>query len=139
MNAPDQPTIPQAKHRLEPGGRFPDFVLPDRTGEKWGLYNNARGLGSVILLDSDETLRVGLRELAAAYEAARLDCVIVDGAAHDGVIWPTSLVDPQAAGFRRGVRDLCGRASGSAGARPLAILLDRNQRVLALSDEGDLA
>jgi len=139
MNASDQPAIPQARHRLEPGDRFPDFVLRDQAGEKWGFYNHARGLGTAIFFDSDQTLRAALRELAAAYEAARLDCVIVDGAAQDSAPWPTSLVDPQAAGFRHGVRDLCGRPSGPAGSQPLAILLDRNQRVLALSDEGDLA
>jgi predicted 2-oxoglutarate/Fe(II)-dependent dioxygenase YbiX len=68
----------------------------------------------------------------------RLDCLIVDGGTQDAVSLPCILADPSGR-FRQGLRAMSGHPSGPAGTRPLAILLDRNQRILALSDDGDLA
>jgi predicted 2-oxoglutarate/Fe(II)-dependent dioxygenase YbiX len=142
MNVATQPAMPQAQHRLEPGDRFPDFVLPDQTGAAWGLYGRAQGLATAVFLDSDEALRTSLRALAEAYQAAGLDGLIVDGSAQGAAPLPRILVDASGR-FRQGVRDLSGHPSATPdarpGARPLAVLLDRNQRVLALSDQGDLA
>jgi hypothetical protein len=138
MNVATQPATPRAQHRLEPGDRFPDFVLPDQTGAVWGLYGRAQGLATAIFLDSDDALRQSLRALAEAYQAAGLDCLIVDGSAQGAAPSPRILADASGR-FRQGVREISGHPSGAPDTRPLAFLLDRNQRVLALSDQGDLA
>jgi predicted 2-oxoglutarate/Fe(II)-dependent dioxygenase YbiX len=138
MNLTTQPAMPRVQHRLEPGDRFPDFVLADRAGAPWGLYQRAQGLATAIFLDSDEALRKSLQELAEAYQAARMDCVVIDGTAQDAAPSPRILADASGR-FRQGVREMSGHPSGPAGTRPLAFLLDRNQRILALSDEGDVA
>lgn len=138
MNLATQPAMPRAQHRLEPGDRFPDFVLADQTGAAWGLYQRAQGSATALFLDSDDALRTSLRELADAYRAARLDCVIIDGSAQGAAPSPAVLADSTGR-FRQGLREMCGQPSGPAGARPLAFLIDRNQRVLALSHQGDLA
>ena len=57
--------------------------------------------------------------------------------------WPTILAD-EAGRIRQSLREMTGRPSAPGAARPLAFLLDRNQRVLALADDtladdGDLA
>ena len=137
MNVASQSATPRAQHRLEPGDRFPDFVLPDQTGAVVGLYQRARGLGTVIFLDSDEPLRGSLRDLAEAYRAAKLDCLVVDGAAQGAA--PPCIVADATGRFRQGLREMSGYPSGTAGARPVAFLLDRNQRILASAGEGDLA
>jgi predicted 2-oxoglutarate/Fe(II)-dependent dioxygenase YbiX len=138
MNVATQPATPRGQHRLEPGDRFPDFILPDQTGTVWGLYGRAQGLATAVFLDSDDVLRTSLCALAEVYRAAGLDCAVVDGAAQDPAPWPRIVADASGR-FRQGLREMSGRPSGPAGARPLAFLLDRNQRILALSDDGDLA
>ena len=128
MNVSTQAAAPMAQQRLEPGDRFPDFGLPDHAGAVRSFYQRARGCGTAIFVDSDEALRATLQSAAEAYEAARLDRVVVDDRARDeGFV---SLADPTGR-FRQGVRGMVGRPSG-----PLAILLDRNQRILAVSDSG---
>jgi predicted 2-oxoglutarate/Fe(II)-dependent dioxygenase YbiX len=138
MNVAAQTAVPGARHRLELGDRFPDFALPDQAGMVRSLYQRARGLGMAIFLDGDEALRRSLRDLAGAYRAARLDCFLVDGSAQGADPSPCIFADASGR-FRQGVREMSGHPSGPAGARPLAFLLDRNQRILALSDQGDLA
>jgi predicted 2-oxoglutarate/Fe(II)-dependent dioxygenase YbiX len=135
MNVATHPVTPRGQHRLEPGDRFPDFILPDQTGTVWGLYGRAQGLATAVFLDSDDALRTSLRASAEAYRTAGLDCAIVDSAARDAAPWPRVLADTSGR-FRQGLREMSGHSSG---ARPLAFLLDRNQRILALSDDGDLA
>jgi predicted 2-oxoglutarate/Fe(II)-dependent dioxygenase YbiX len=136
MNLTTQSAMPMAaQHRLEPGDRFPDFGLPDQAGTVRSLYQRARGSGTAIFVDSDDALRAALRSAAEAYNAARLDSVIVDDRARD--VDSISLADPSGR-FRQGLRGMIGHPSGPAGPRPLAILLDRNQRILAVSAEGDL-
>ena len=136
MNLTTQSAMPMAQHRLEPGDRFPDFGLPDQAGTVRSLYQRARGSGTAIFVDSDDALRASLRALGDAYQAARLDSVIVDDSAGDAA--SINLADPSGR-FRQGLRAMVGHPSGPAGPRPLAILLDRNQRILSLSAEGDLA
>jgi predicted 2-oxoglutarate/Fe(II)-dependent dioxygenase YbiX len=135
MTAATQPANPQAHHRLEPGDRFPDFLLADQTGAVRAFNQRVRGLAVAIFLDSDGALRRSLRELAEAYRAAQLDCLVIDGAAQDADPWPRILAD-EAGRIRHGLREMSGHPTAG---RPLAFLLDRNQRVLALSNEGDLA
>ena len=136
MNLTTQSAMPMAQHRLEPGDRFPDFGLPDQAGTVRSLYQRARGSGTAIFVDSDNALRMSLRALGEAYQAARLDSVIVDDSARDAAA--INLADPSGR-FRQGLRAMVGRPSEPAGPRPLAILLDRNQRILSLSAEGDVA
>jgi predicted 2-oxoglutarate/Fe(II)-dependent dioxygenase YbiX len=134
MNVTTQSAMPMARHRLEPGDRFPDFGLPDHAGTVRSLYQRARGSGTAIFIDSDEALRGALQSMAEAYQAARLDSVLVDDRARD--VTSVSLADPTGR-FRQGLREMVGHSAGSAARRPLAILLDRNQRILAVSDTGD--
>ena len=136
MNLTTESAMPMARHELEPGDRFPDFGLPDQTGTVRSLYQRARGSGTAIFVDSDDALRASMRALADAYQAARLDSVIVDDSARDAA--SVNLADPSGR-FRQGLRAMVGHPSGPAGPRPLAILLDRNQRILSLSAEGGLA
>ncbi|MEZ5830786.1 MAG: 2OG-Fe(II) oxygenase [Dongiaceae bacterium] len=137
MNASVQTAPPGARYRLEPGDRFPDFALPDQVGTVRSLYQRARGMGMALFLDSDEGLRTSLRALAEEYQAARLDSFLIDANTQGVDAMPCVFADVSGR-FRQGVREMSGQASG-AGARPLAILLDRNQHILALSDQGDLA
>jgi predicted 2-oxoglutarate/Fe(II)-dependent dioxygenase YbiX len=136
MNLTTQSAMPMAQHRLEPGDRFPDFGLPDQAGTVRSLYQRARGSGTAIFVDSSDALRSSLRVLGDAYQTARLDSVIVDDSAGDAA--SVNLADPSGR-FRQGLRAMIGHPSGSSGPQPLAILLDRNQRILSLSVEGDLA
>jgi predicted 2-oxoglutarate/Fe(II)-dependent dioxygenase YbiX len=134
MSVTTQSPKPTAQHRLEPGDRFPDFGLPDHKGAVRSFYQRARGSGTAIFVDSDDALRTALQSAAEAYEAARLDRVVVDDRARaEGFV---SLADPTGR-FRQGLRGMVGRPSGGTGPRPLAVLLDRNQRILAVSDIGD--
>ena len=130
MNVTTHSAMPMAQCRLEPGDRFPDFGLPDHTGTVRSLYQRARGSGTAIFIDRDDALRASLQSMAEAYKAARLDSVVVDDRARDSD--STALADPSGR-FRQGLRAMVGHPAG-----PLAVLLDRNQRVLAVSAEGDL-
>lgn len=130
--------MPRARYRLEPGDRVPDFLLPDQTGAVRAFYLRVQGWAMAVFLDSDDTLRTSLRALADAYRAAQLDCLVIDDSAAGADPSPCILGD-EAGRIRQGLREMSGHPSGPAGARPLAFLLDRNQRILALSDEGDLA
>jgi predicted 2-oxoglutarate/Fe(II)-dependent dioxygenase YbiX len=93
-----------------------------------------RGLASVVFLDTDGALRASLRGLMNAYQAARLDCMAIEATAKDSEPWPIVLAD-EAGRIRQSLREMSGRA----GTQPLAFLLDRNQLILAIDDEGDLA
>ncbi|HEV8392368.1 MAG TPA: 2OG-Fe(II) oxygenase [Dongiaceae bacterium] len=131
-------SMPKARHRLEPGDRLPDFILADQTDAVRAFYQRVTGRGMVVFLDSTEALRQSLRDLAEAYQAAQLDCLAIDATAKDPNPLPCIVAD-EAGRIRQGLRDMSGHPAGAAGARPLAFLLDRNQCILALSDEGDLA
>ncbi|MEZ5830785.1 MAG: 2OG-Fe(II) oxygenase [Dongiaceae bacterium] len=132
------PTSPlSARHRLEPGDRFPDFVLADQNDTVRAFSQRARGWAMAILLDPNDALRGSLRMLADAYQAAELDCIMIDASARGAEPWPCVLAD-EAGRIRQSLREMCGQPT-DADARPLAFLLDRNQRVLALSEDGDLA
>ena len=133
------PPMPRAQHRLEPGDRFPEFMLADQTGAMRAFSQRVRGLAMAVFLDSSDALRQSLRGLADAYQAVELDCLAIDGAAESAEPWPTILAD-EAGRIRQSLREMTGRIA----ARPLAFLLDRNQRIIALTDDtladgGDLA
>jgi predicted 2-oxoglutarate/Fe(II)-dependent dioxygenase YbiX len=126
---------PPPQRRLGPGDRFPDFGLPDHVGMVRSYYQRAHGSGTAVFLDSDEALRASLRDLEGAYKDARLDRLVVDTVAENADGAPWILADASGR-FRQGVREMSGTA-GVAG--PVAFLLDRNQRVLAVASEGSLA
>jgi predicted 2-oxoglutarate/Fe(II)-dependent dioxygenase YbiX len=128
----------KAKHRLEPGDRFPDFMLADQTGMVSAFYIRVRGRGMAVFIDSDATLRRTLREFGDRYRSAQLDCLVIDGGASEADAEPRILKD-EAGRIRESVREMSGHPVGPGGARPLAFLLDRNQRILAVATEGDLA
>jgi predicted 2-oxoglutarate/Fe(II)-dependent dioxygenase YbiX len=135
------PAMPQAQHRLEPGDRFPEFMLADQTGAMRAFSQRVRGLATAVFLDSSEALRQSLRTLAESYQAAELDCLVIDGTAEGAEPSPTILAD-EAGRIRQSLREMAGRSA--AANRPLAFLLDRNQRIIALADDsladhGDLA
>jgi predicted 2-oxoglutarate/Fe(II)-dependent dioxygenase YbiX len=126
------PTMPRAQHRLEPGDRFPEFMLADQTGAMRAFSQRVRGLAMAVFLDSTDALRRSLRERADDYQAAALDCLAIDGAAESAEPWPTILAD-EAGRIRQSLREMTGRSAATGG--PLAFLLDRNQRIIALADE----
>jgi predicted 2-oxoglutarate/Fe(II)-dependent dioxygenase YbiX len=130
--------MPQARHRLEPGDRFPEFMLADQTGAMRAFSQRVRGLAMAVFLDSTEALRQSLRALADAYQDAALDCLAIDGTGEGAEPWPTILAD-EAGRIRQSLREMAGRAEAPGKARPLAFLLDRNQRILAVADAGDFA
>ncbi len=137
MEPPPIQTAPlQARHRLEPGDRFPDFLLADQTGAIRAFNQRVRGFATAVFLDIDHAMRASLRGLAEAYQAAELDCVVIDSDARGADLWPTMLADT-AGRIRQSLREMAGRPAASAG-RPLAFLLDRNQRVLAVGEDGNL-
>jgi predicted 2-oxoglutarate/Fe(II)-dependent dioxygenase YbiX len=128
------PPMPRAQHRLEPGDRFPEFMLADQTGAMRAFSQRVRGLATAVFLDSTDALRQSLRGLANAYQAADLDCLAIDGAAESAEPWPTILAD-EAGRIRQSLREMAGRSAAPGGARTLAFLLDRNQRILAIADD----
>jgi predicted 2-oxoglutarate/Fe(II)-dependent dioxygenase YbiX len=134
MNLAQPTATPPLQRRLTPGDRFPDFGLPDQAGMVRSLYQRARGSGTAVFLDSDEALRSSLHNLAGAYEAARLDWLVVDATAENAAQSPKILADASGR-FRQGIREMTGHPSGT---NPIAILLDRNQRILAIAAEGAL-
>ena len=135
-SAMSQP-MPRAQHRLEPGDRFPEFILADQTGAMRAFSQRVRGLAMAVFLDSTDALHQSLRALADAYQAASLDCLAIDATAAGAEPWPTILAD-EAGRIRQSLREMTGRPSSSGAARPLALLLDRNQHVLALADADDV-
>jgi predicted 2-oxoglutarate/Fe(II)-dependent dioxygenase YbiX len=138
MNVAPQPATPRARHRLEPGDRLPEFMLPDHTGVVRGFYQRTLGLGMAVFLDSDDALRQSLRDLAEAYQAAQLDCLTIDATAQYADSSLCILAD-ETGRIRQVLRELSGHSSGPASGGAIGFLLDRNQRILAVSNEGDLA
>jgi predicted 2-oxoglutarate/Fe(II)-dependent dioxygenase YbiX len=102
------------------------------------FYQRVRGTGMAVFLDSDEALRRSLRVRAEQYRAAQLDCLAIDATAPNTDPEPCILHD-EAGRIRQAVREMSGHPAGPGGVRPLAFLLDRNQRVVAIANEGDLA
>lgn len=130
----DADAILTARHaRLERGDRFPNFLLPDRTGAVRSLLERARGWGLAVFLDPDQPLIAALKELGRPYQAAELDCIVLDNDATDES--GLCILADRVGKIRASLRDMSGRPD----ARPLAFLLDRNQRVIAVESDGDLA
>lgn len=114
--------------RLEPGDRFPDFILPDQADKVRHFTERALGRGLLVLLDPDAATMSALTALATDYQAAELDRIAIDTSAAFDPGFP--LLADGVGKVRASLRDMCGRP----GARPLAFLLDRNQRILDLHD-----
>jgi predicted 2-oxoglutarate/Fe(II)-dependent dioxygenase YbiX len=131
------PRMPRPEHRLEPGDRFPEFTLADQSGAMRAFNQRVRGVAMAVFLDSTEALRQSLRALADGYQAATLDCLVIDRTAEGAEPWPTILAD-EAGRIRQSLREMAGRPASPGGACPLAFLLDRNQRILAIADDQDL-
>ncbi|HET6157567.1 MAG TPA: 2OG-Fe(II) oxygenase [Dongiaceae bacterium] len=126
-----------ARHRLEAGDRFPEFILADQSDTVRAFTQRARGYAMAVFLDTNDALRTSLRTLTDTYQSAQLDCVTIDASARGADPWPCVLAD-EAGRIRQSLRAMSGHPAGPA-PRPLAFLLDRNQRILALSDEDELA
>jgi len=127
----DPLTVPRSG--LEFGDRFPNFFLPDHTGAVRSFIERARGVGLAVFLDPDPALLAGLRETADSCRAAGLDCLVLD---RDASADPELLVLADSAGkVRASLRDMSARTD----AQPLAFLLDRNQRVIAIEGGARLA
>jgi predicted 2-oxoglutarate/Fe(II)-dependent dioxygenase YbiX len=137
MSATSQPPatgdMPRARHRLEPGDRFPEFMLADQTGAMRAFNQRVRGFGTLVLLDAGNAQLETLRGLEDAYQSAQLDCLVINADANVAAPWPPVLAD-EAGRIRHSLREMSGRPAKS----PLAFLLDRNQRILALHADGDL-
>jgi predicted 2-oxoglutarate/Fe(II)-dependent dioxygenase YbiX len=126
MTADGNRTLTAPRPELEPGDRFPSFFLPDSTGAVRSFVERARGAGLAVFLDPDAALLAAMRETAADYRAAELECLALDQEAHG---------DPDVAMLADGagkIRASLRRMSGHAEPGPLAFLLDRNQRVVAV-------
>lgn len=136
MTAATQTPMPQARHRLEPGDRVPDFILADQADMVRPFYQRVSGRGMAVFVDSTPALRQSLRDLREAYQAAELDCLVIDPSAAGAEPWPCTVAD-EAGRICKAFRDMTGY--GTPGGPPLGLVLDRNQRILALTDQGDLA
>lgn len=123
---------------LAPGDRFPNFMLPDQSGRAFSFLDRALGNAIVIVADIDDASLVAL-------ERANLKSISVDilalvpelpdraakRAARLGIGYPL-LAD--AAGQ---VRDQLRQMFGGGAAVPFAVLLDANQRVVAVKTDPD--
>ena len=126
-------TLEMPRFRLAAGDRFPDFVLPDQADKARHFSERASGRGLAIVLDPDAAVIAGLSALAAACDAAGLDRMAIGTSAGFDPGFP--LLADSAGKIRAGLREM----SGHPGSTPLAFLLDRNQRIIDLSDgEGQM-
>lgn len=121
-----------ARARLEAGDRFPEFTLPDQHGKLRYFTERARGEGLLLMLDPDQDALKALKSLTAEYAAARLDRMAIVASATFDPGFP--LLADGAGKIRASLREISGRVE----AAPLAFLLDRNQRILALRAGADL-
>ena len=133
MAGEDDRTLTAPRPELERGDRFPNFLLPDHTGAVRSFVERARGAGLAVFLDPDAALLAAIREAADAYRAAALECLALD---HEARSDPDVAMLADSAGK---IRASLRRMSGHAEAGPLAFLLDRNQRVIAIESGAGLA
>jgi len=131
--ATPQPTygfLPSAA--LTRGDRFPNFMLPDQSGQTWSFLDRAQGKILLIVADVDDP---GLRALQQSdLQAIGTDILALVAetpeasarrAAALGIAFPLlSDTDGQ-------VRDQLRRMMGIEPRQPVAILLDPNQRIAA--------
>ena len=148
-----------SQHRFLPdatlarGDLFPDFFLPDHQGSVRSFTERAKGNAIALLLDADDAALQAALALGESCNAAGLDRVAVSGgteavvsarATRLGVDFPL-LVDV-ADKIRPQLRQMTGqpmpaaavRATSGGALRPWLILLDRQQRLLAVIDGDDL-
>lgn len=118
---------------LERGDRFPGFFLPDHSGAVRSFAERARGAGLAVFLDPDAALLAAIRDKAGAYRAAELECLSLGPDARSDP--DVAMLADSAGKVRAGLRRMCGRTEGG----PLAFLLDRNQRVIAIETGQHLA
>jgi predicted 2-oxoglutarate/Fe(II)-dependent dioxygenase YbiX len=127
-------TLTAPRLGLERGDRFPNFFLPDQSGEVHSFIEHARGAGLAVFLDPDSALLADIRNTAEACRLAGLDRITLDREAAQGDADLCMLAD-RAGKIRASLREM----SGQMDSRPLAFLLDRNQRVIALQSGERLA
>jgi predicted 2-oxoglutarate/Fe(II)-dependent dioxygenase YbiX len=123
-------TAPRAE--LERGDRFPSFFLPDHGGAVRSFAERARGAGLAVFLDPDDALLGAIREMAGDYRAAELECLSLGPDAYSNP--DVAMLADSAGKIRAGLREMSGRTAPG----PLAFLLDRNQRVIAIESGGRL-
>jgi predicted 2-oxoglutarate/Fe(II)-dependent dioxygenase YbiX len=126
MTIDNDRTLTAARSSLERGDRFPNFFLPDQTGAVRSFIERARGVGLAVFVDPDSALLAGIRGSADACRTAGLDCMILDQDARGDS--DLCVLADSAGKIRASLREMSGRA----GPQPLAFLLDRNQRVIAI-------
>jgi len=120
-------TAPRAE--LERGDRFPSFFLPDHSGAVRSFAERARGAGLAVFLDPDATLLAAIRDTAEAYRAAELECLSLGPDARSDP--DVAMLADSAGKIRASLRQLSGKTAPG----PLAFLLDRNQRVVAIESD----
>ena len=130
----DKPAAFAGPHsQLEAGDRFPDFVLADQADKMRYFSERARGRGLLVVLDPDAAAIANLTALALECEAVELDRIAIAASA---TFDPGFAMLADSAGKIRGrLREM----SGHPGAKPLAFLLDRNQRIIDLGAGESLA
>jgi predicted 2-oxoglutarate/Fe(II)-dependent dioxygenase YbiX len=121
---------------LAPGDRFPNFILPDQSGQARSFLERANGNPLLILADSDDQ---GLRSAQqAGLKAIGIDLLALvsdmpDAAARRaaqlGIAFP--LLGDSAGKIRDQLRQMMGIASRGA----FAVLLDPNQRIIAAKSD----
>src|SRR5512134_1034412 len=133
MTADIDRTLTAPRSGLERGDRFPNFFLPDQTGAVRSFIERARGLGLAVFLDPDDALLAEIGVTAEARRAAGLDCITLgqDARADPDL----GMLADSAGKIRASLREMSGRPGG----QPLAFLLDRNQRVIAVEGGAGLA
>lgn len=138
QDTPDDNTTKSAafagpRFRLEAGDRFPEFALPDQADKVRYFTERARGRGLLVVLDPDAAVIANLTALASECEALELDRIAISASAASD---PGFAVLADSAGKIRGsLREM----SGHPGVKPLAFLLDRNQRIIDLDDGENVA
>jgi predicted 2-oxoglutarate/Fe(II)-dependent dioxygenase YbiX/peroxiredoxin len=117
---------------LAPGDRFPNFVLPDQTGAARFFLERAKGTGTLIVGDGDDSGLQALQQAdlkAAGIDVMALVAEMPDAAARraDRLGVGFNLLCDSAGKIREALRQMAG--FGPRGA--FAVLLDANQRVTA--------
>ncbi|HEX9447457.1 MAG TPA: hypothetical protein VF920_05730, partial [Dongiaceae bacterium] len=123
------------------GDRFPNFFLPDQQGAVRSFVERAKGNAIALFIDADDKILRQAIDAGAAFDAAQLDRIAVLGGTEDAVAARAGrlaanfsvLADP-ADKIRPQLRQM----TGMTGGRPFVVLLDRQQRILEIADQGDL-
>lgn len=131
--------LPLPENELAVGDRFPNFLLPDQEGKARWFLERTKGNSLIVFVDVTNEILASLGQAAPAFDAAGLDRLAILGGTEDKVAATAQSVTP---GF-----SLLADTQGTVGAAlhrmtgirgPFAVLLDANQRILALAQQADL-